>query len=130
MSLATWTAKFYPVTVVHVSKKTAAAHALRKWEGFRRQNRNAHQVGAVLLQQAFSGTSTCALCSHYFKIMERPQCQHCPLTKVRNGAPCWNTRDDERDSPYHAWMEKTNPLPMIHWLKKAVKSVAETHKSC
>ena len=128
MSLATWTAKFYPVTVVHVSKKTAAAHALRKWEGFRRQNRNAHQVGAVLLQRTLSGTSTCALCQYYFEMPAT--CVACPLNKVRGNKPCWDARSDERDSPYHAWMEKTNPLPMIRWLKKAVKYVAKTHKSC
>lgn len=130
MSLATWKAEFYPIEAMHVEKKDAVDHSLRKWEGMREENLKKHNVKVNYgdLQDIENdrdrlviSSSSCALCQHYSRTYA---CPKCPLYEVRGLVRCDHLTGTElldSDSPWHTWVLNTEPLPMIDWLKKAKK---------
>ena len=136
MSVESWKAEFYLVDAQDRSVRSVDAaldHSLRKWEGLRKKNLEKHelvQVGTSLFEALSDGTynldgpefrgdsETCALCAHFscssgFSYSLKPAC---PLDAKR-GAPCDVEREDERNSPYHAWRHSGHAGPMIRWLK-------------
>lgn len=114
MSLATWTAEFYPVPADQVPAEEAVAHSLRKWRGLTKENLERHG-GEINLCDAKFGTeriaidvSTCALCIHYYN---DGSCWKCPLKRLL-GKKCFR-----RGEPYHKWGCTGDPLPMIRALE-------------
>jgi hypothetical protein len=124
MSLETWKAEFYPIPADEVSVDDAVQHSLRKWRGLTKENLEKH----ALSQKDFFikendgdypllsiDDSTCALCYHFIN----DKCVACPLFKVLS-----KRCDDEencsfKESSYGAFVEESNPLPMIEALEKA-----------
>lgn len=136
MSFESWKAEFYLVDAQDRSVRSVDAaldHSLRKWEGLREKNLEKHglvQIGTSLFEALPDDTydgyglelridgETCALCAHFscssdFSYSLKPAC---PLDAKR-GAPCDVEREDERNSPYHAWSKYGHAGPMIRWLK-------------
>lgn len=134
MSVESWKAEFYLVDAQDRSVRSVDAaldHSLRKWEGLRKKNLEKHelvQVGTSLFEALPDGThdedgpelriegETCALCVHFSCSLSYSFKSACPLDAER-GAPCDVEREDERNSPYHAWSKYGHAGPMIRWLK-------------
>lgn len=122
MSLKTWREEFYPVEAADVSRRSALAHSLRKWEGMRPAALEKHGVerlGADLVHGASEFTvdsASCALCVHH---LYDDDCTTCPLFKVRGGVRCDQSASGEEMPPYAAFIVRGDPEPMIRLLKLA-----------
>jgi hypothetical protein len=96
MSLRTWADEFYPVDARDLVEQTQdhkelIAHALRKWEGLRKEHLDRHGLYArqlVLHEKAgphrhkIINASSCTLCLVYGGATAT-KCSECPLTSVR-----------------------------------------------
>jgi hypothetical protein len=128
MSLETWKAEFYPIPADEVPVEDAVQHSLRKWRGLTKENLNKHGLNQedYLIGEAEEDEDhppltiddrSCALCHHFMD----GKCVACPLFKVLS-----KRCDDEenrsfKESPYGAFVEEGNPLPMIEALEKAAE---------
>lgn len=130
MSIATWSAKFYPIAANDkTTRKKALKQSIRKWSGLNPVKLAEHgvaplycpDVNARHLIDAANNTfemndQTCALC----KITTGfAGCGNCPLYESRNEIPCFMKLIDENISPWEAWTRTGDHLPMLEALKKA-----------
>ena len=128
MSRASWLRAHYPIPAHKVAKKDAAAHSLRKWEGFLKKNLKKHRVFLVSddITPALNDidgefldidAESCALCVYHFNMRweTKVQCSSCPLREVLGGV-C----DAHYDSPYIVFLNNLDPKHMIRALRKAV----------
>ena len=123
MSLKSWRAEFYPVSAKKAQHDTFVAlqHAKLLWSGLTPENLAKHDVLEVsgdLRNKHYRGNfqidaSTCSLCERYLL-----KCSDCPLTRVR-GVACHKDKGWDI-SPYHIWLDKGNPKPMIWLINKAI----------
>lgn len=118
---AAWKKEFYPIPASRVKRENAVDHSLQKWIGFEKKNLKKY---GLTVQDFFDNEDvfkvdqyTCALCVQYVN----NGCVDCPLFIVRDGIQCDNDKFSEIRSPYSAFVDKSNPRPMIAWLKKAKK---------
>lgn len=131
MSIETWKRQFYPVEAETAAKqgaKAATIHSIRKWEGLRPDVLEKHGVsaaGSTLADDqgspgfAING-ETCALCVAFLG-RDGNDCKRCPLYKARDKRRCDIAMiGHEVESPYCAWIDHSDPEPMIAWLGKAL----------
>lgn len=133
MTIKSWTEEFYPIKADDISiiKNPVAAikHCIKKWEGLRPESLERHAVekreGADIQDVKDENdifdinSDTCALCARNVVM----GCDSCELAGARGGINCCdNTTKDEKMSPYDAWMQKSDPEPMIFWLKKTLEN--------
>ena len=130
MGLKEWKLKYYSIDAFKVKKKDALAHSLKKWEGLRPSVLERYGVIMVLgglspKNMDADGTGlyidadSCALCTYY--LLVHSNCTECPLARIRGGIRCDFRRPRETMSPYTNMMDDGNPLPMLRWLRKALK---------
>lgn len=130
MSIATWSAKFYPVAASRkTTRKQALKQSIRKWSGLDPVKLAEHGVAPLYfkpdntryLVDSASNTfemndQTCALCAISTSFSS---CDNCPLYESRGETPCFRKLTDENISPWAAWTDVGNHLPMLEALKKA-----------
>lgn len=130
MSLASWKAEFYPVDAnSKEALKHPARHSIRKWTGLSRDNLRKHglrKVGQFIIQDGNGSVfeiddDTCALCQHDVRHTKNHLCDSCPLYEVRGHVPCGRAMSDEEESPYRTFGRTGRVLPMLKWLRKALK---------
>ena len=130
MSLASWKAEFYPIPASRVKKRDALAHSLRKWQGLTRVALKHHgvkskwgELSGERGERAFviDGHS-CALCHYYSALDSELHCVRCPLYIIRGGVSCDCLRPAEECCPYGEFVSFNRALPMISWLKRAIKA--------
>lgn len=135
MTLSTWKTEFYPTEASECSKEDAIEHSLRKWRGLRKEALERHGLyfdtyDYVVVDDDGGyhftvDASSCALCEHFLAeesdSWDEDRCKACPLSKSRSGISCDDTMNSEKSSPWHAWLDKTDPEPMIAALEKAQK---------
>lgn len=137
MSLQSWSHEFYRIPAVDPRARTTALvavrHSLKKWNGLLPENLARHNLqvtgrrlrsvgrpkrGAKFLAIDYS---TCALCVAYFNHAEAEVCgtdegcRKCPLAQVMSARTCQNGAR----SPYHRFVRKGDPVPMIRALQRA-----------
>lgn len=123
MSRETWIEEFYPIEADQSTIEGAAAHSLRKWEGFTSVNLVRHLVKRPPID--VSGR-TCALCHHhYFGRKEEPDCSTCPIAIKRAGVPCDEMIQGEDKSPWEHWVHLRNPEPMLKLLREVCDDAAQ-----
>jgi hypothetical protein len=142
MSLSTWKKEFYPISASKCSKKNAAAHSLKKWEGLIKKNLKKHSLAIdppelydpkneenSYSENCFEfNETTCSLCVKYYSDEnwspdnDDLSCKKCPLYKVLGNMSC-----TERGQPYYTFTDTGNPVPMINALKKVV-NLEKKHK--
>lgn len=135
MSLATWKKEFYgPMVKAAGSLDTALEHSLKKWTGLLPKNLEKHKVevvewGDLFYKGQYFGIDydTCAVCQFYkwSNPDDWEDCPRCILAQVRQGRSCCTPTAQFGVSPYDAWIDKTNPKPMIKLLEKALAKVKE-----
>jgi len=132
MSINSWKKEFYPKNASkRMTKKEAIEHSLLKWTGLVLKNLKKHDLlvdlGGNLADnegkdfEIYAGT--CALCVKYYKdtdsyFSDESTCGTCPLFQSL-GHPC--DQFDEGESPYHSWIRRADPKPMIKALKRTLK---------
>lgn len=130
MGLAEWKRRYYPIDARNVEERDALAHSLRKWRGMRPAVLARYNVGSTVgllrdnhsAEILFINDRTCALCQHYAQYASEP-CTDCPLNESRGEISCDCRAVGERVSPYHSWVRKNDPEPMIKALEKAQRWV-------
>ena len=123
MSFKTWQKKYYPVPATAPTTMLGALkHALRKWRGLQPSILKTHglkQDGAAIhgdnMRVMTIDMDSCAVC-----IAVKDKCKLCPLYKVR-GVRCDGIRVVEIVSPYYAFSEYGDPIPMIGLLHEAIE---------
>ena len=135
MTLKTWKEEFYPVKPAkRMTKIEAIEHSLTKWRGLTKTNLNTHdlkvdywnskQICEEKNPNKFLNidNTSCALCYKFFipdrQDYQRSKCENCPLYQANEYIPC----DSSYKSPYRAWVDNSNPRPMIKLLERALKS--------
>lgn len=117
--IESWKKEFYPKPAHRTAKKHAVSHSLQKWMGFTRKNLKKHGLDISLIVNSFDVNSeTCALCHHY---IDNDACSNCPLYQVREETRCDWMMPNESLSPYNSFISNSDPLPMIKWLRRALK---------
>lgn len=152
MSLSAWRRAFYdvPAEAVAADRRNGdldlIAHSLRKWEGLKRENLDAHGLyaegGEILWREEeyvvfLVDTETCALCQRHYgkeKVLDHPylgshECGTCPLARSRpGGAPCDRRARREKAAPFDRFLDTGDAKPMIRALQKARKWVEAQKK--
>lgn len=131
MSLASWKKEFYQGRLRDAARSPLAAveHSLRKWEGLRKVNLDAHGVVIECSDVVNPDTDTrfgidcdsCALCkmctstitSWRGSLSPHTDCDKCPIV-LATGEEC-----DGGGSPYDKWVDFDDPVPMIAALNAA-----------
>ena len=145
-----WLAKYYPEPASEAAKRSwvdALEHSIRKWTGFRPKELDKFGLAkppglflaelksldrvAVEGRTSWMGATagTCALCQRE-DITSDPEgegCRGCPLYIVR-GAPCYGPLRVGRRSPYHAFVDGSDPEPMLRLLRSARKIAKKLDK--
>lgn len=136
MSIETWRKAHYPKSAEEASgsDKEALEHSIVKWRGLRRKAFARHGVQYTLgclwdkqhsMNALPMGNSTCALCVRHTTNPTEEICVNCPLYKARGNVNCFTAKGREVMSPWHQFTLARDPEPMIRWLIKARKFVAE-----
>ena len=142
MSIETWKHEFYRVEAYKVSvlsNMEMLRHSIKKWEGLQPENLARHELKATRGGDLYSlgdahaasplfnvSSTTCALCEGY-----KPGkfgCGSCPLSNVRGNVACDGTMKEERFSPFRIWIVRSNPMPMLQWLREALKAADKDGK--
>lgn len=134
MSLESWTEEYYPTAASDCSIENALVHSLKKWQGLLPAILEGYGVekdGSDIYDDnaALSITSeTCALCKHFFLPDGHSYnaCSSCPLSISRNGTQCDEPAPGEDISPYYAFCDNGDPLPMIQLIETAVRESKPT----
>lgn len=128
-----WCEEYYPVYARDIAAHTDDAlrltnHSLKKWEGATKEVLEEYGLGCPPITFR---ASTCSLCAKYLVTTRlqgimapvRQDCAKCPLAQSRDGYACGQITPEEdasgERSPWMAWMDGNNPLPMIEALTKA-----------
>lgn len=119
MSIASWKAEFYPTLAWEQTEATAVDHSIQKWEGLTADNLAKHGVECGQFgdlrdaagDEFYVDAASCSLCAVYWT--EDDGCEECPIL----------CRDGRYGSPFYAFIDHGNPVPMLNLLKK-VKAAA------
>ena len=122
MSLNSWKKEYYVGRVRTAGKGalTAVEHSLKKWEGLLPKNLKKHgvHISHNEVYNPETGASfpidctSCALCHSTIDKYQTIDCNECTITHA-TGQRC-----DGNNSPYSAFLDHSNPKPMIKVLKK------------
>lgn len=127
MSLESWKAIYFPTPIKDATftEQSAVEHCLRKWRGLRAEVLEQHQImlfssyeSGFSFHNCYVNAQTCALCVRHDII-----CSKCSLALSRDRFPCILKRPTETISPWLAWLENSDPEPMIQALEQALEYV-------
>ena len=125
-----WITKYYPKEAKLVSRKDALEHSILKWSGLFpeilkeyniKKPPGCSYITSDGLRFMSIGTSSCALCVHYWGTLGGGRCKTCPLAIVRGNVRCDRIGVGELEAPFGTFVTHGNPEPMFLWLLKARK---------
>lgn len=133
MPLKEWKKKYYPTPASSPTTMLGALkHALRKWQGLHprvlkkynleiSEDRKENTLLTDGDEKLYVTTETCAVC-----VFVDVKCKKCPLYKVR-GMKC-DSFDEFDKSPYGAFVNRADPIPMIGLICEAIELVKENNE--